>query len=75
MKIKQEILSLESDDTNFDYAEFLKTYDPEKEYTDSDESSSEADMSYPKFCPPFFFFLLACPNQSQLVTIWTPHTF
>jgi hypothetical protein len=69
MKIKQEILSLESDDTNFDYAEFLKTYDPEKEYTDSDESSSEADMSYPKFCPPFFFFLLACPNQSQLVTI------
>jgi hypothetical protein len=48
MKIKQEILSLESDDTNFDYAEFLKTYDPEKEYTYSYESLLEVDKESPE---------------------------
>jgi hypothetical protein len=42
MKVQQEVLSSESDDTNSDYAEFLRTYDPEKEYSDSSDSSSEA---------------------------------
>jgi hypothetical protein len=46
--VKQEVLTSESDDTDSDYAEFLKTYDPEKEYSDSDESSSEADPESPE---------------------------
>jgi hypothetical protein len=48
MKVQQEVLSSESDDTDSDYAEFLRTYDPEKEYTDSSESSSEADKESPE---------------------------
>jgi hypothetical protein len=40
-KIKKEVLTSDSDETYFDYAEFLKTYDPEKEYSDSSDSSSE----------------------------------
>ncbi|KAK2368565.1 hypothetical protein QL285_081750 [Trifolium repens] len=36
--VKQEVVTSEYDDTDTDYVEFLKTYDPEKEYSDSDES-------------------------------------
>jgi hypothetical protein len=39
LKFKQEVLTSESDETNSDYAEFLKTYDPEKEFSDSYDSS------------------------------------
>ncbi|KAK2368563.1 hypothetical protein QL285_081748 [Trifolium repens] len=46
--VKQEVVTSESDDTDSDYAEFLKTYDPEKEYSDSDESPSEADPESPE---------------------------
>jgi hypothetical protein len=46
--VKQEVLTSESDDTDSDYAEFLKTYDPEKEYSDSDESPSEVNQESPK---------------------------
>jgi hypothetical protein len=43
LKINQEVLTSESDETDSDYAEILRTYDPEKEYPDSSDSSSEAD--------------------------------
>ncbi|MCI45346.1 hypothetical protein A2U01_0066585, partial [Trifolium medium] len=35
--IKQEVLSSESDETDSDYADILKTYDPSKEYSDSED--------------------------------------
>jgi hypothetical protein len=38
LKIKQEVLTSYSD-----YAEFLKSYDPEKDYSDSSDSSSLDD--------------------------------
>jgi hypothetical protein len=41
-------LNSESGDTDSDYVEFLKTYNPEKEHIDSDESSSEADKESPE---------------------------
>jgi hypothetical protein len=34
--VKQEVVSSESDSTDSDYAEFLRTYDPEKESSDSE---------------------------------------
>ncbi|KAK2382611.1 hypothetical protein QL285_070133 [Trifolium repens] len=34
--VKQEVLTSESDSTDSDYAEFLRTYDPEKESSDSE---------------------------------------
>jgi hypothetical protein len=34
--VKQEIVTSESDSTDSDYAEFLRTYDPEKESSDSE---------------------------------------
>ncbi|MCI64407.1 hypothetical protein A2U01_0085665, partial [Trifolium medium] len=37
LKIKQEVLSSDSDETDSDYAEFLNTYDPSKEDSDSSE--------------------------------------
>ncbi|MCI55538.1 hypothetical protein A2U01_0076789, partial [Trifolium medium] len=37
LKIKQEVLTSESDKTDSDYAEFLKTYDHSKEDSDSSE--------------------------------------
>jgi hypothetical protein len=43
LKIKQEVLPSDSEETNSDYAQFLKTYDPEKEYSDSSDSISEDD--------------------------------
>ncbi|WJX28848.1 hypothetical protein P8452_17519 [Trifolium repens] len=48
LKVKQEVLTAESDGTDSDYAEFLRTYDPGKEYADSSESSSKADKESPK---------------------------
>jgi hypothetical protein len=39
LKVKQEVLTSESDETVSDYAEFLRTYDPKKEYSDSSYSS------------------------------------
>jgi hypothetical protein len=36
MIIKQEVLTSESDDTDSDYADFLRTYDLEKESSDSE---------------------------------------
>jgi hypothetical protein len=48
LKIKQEVLTSNSDETESDYAEFPRTYDPEKEYSDSSDSSSEADNESPK---------------------------
>ncbi|MCI30836.1 hypothetical protein A2U01_0052047, partial [Trifolium medium] len=37
LQTKQEVIEIssESDDTDSDYAEFLKTYNPEEEYLDS----------------------------------------
>jgi hypothetical protein len=43
LKVKQGVLTLESDDTDFNYAEFLRTYDLKKEYSDSSNSSLKAD--------------------------------
>ncbi|MCI24376.1 hypothetical protein A2U01_0045559, partial [Trifolium medium] len=37
LKIKQEMLTSESDETDSDYAVFLKAYDPSKEDSDSSE--------------------------------------
>ncbi|MCI45402.1 hypothetical protein A2U01_0066641, partial [Trifolium medium] len=37
LKVKQEVVSSESDETDFDWAEFLKTYDLSKENSDSSE--------------------------------------
>ncbi|MCI41970.1 hypothetical protein A2U01_0063204, partial [Trifolium medium] len=37
LKIKQEVQSSESDKIDSDYAEFLKTYDPNKEDSDLSE--------------------------------------
>jgi hypothetical protein len=34
--VKQEVVSSESDSADSDYAEFLRTYDPEKESSDSE---------------------------------------
>ncbi|KAK2382367.1 hypothetical protein QL285_069909 [Trifolium repens] len=34
--VKQEVVSSESDSTDSDYAEFLRTYDPEKESSNSE---------------------------------------
>ncbi|KAK2396436.1 hypothetical protein QL285_058090 [Trifolium repens] len=49
--IKQEVVMSESDDTDSDYAEFLRTYDPEKESSDFEnyivllDSASSAGLS------------------------------
>ncbi|KAK2369391.1 hypothetical protein QL285_082529 [Trifolium repens] len=49
--VKQEVVSSESDSTDSDYAEFLRTYDPEKESSDSEnyivllDSASSAGLS------------------------------
>ncbi|WJX17606.1 hypothetical protein P8452_07498 [Trifolium repens] len=48
VKVKQEVLSSDSDETDSNYAEFLRTYDPEKESTNSSDSSSEAVNESPK---------------------------
>ncbi|KAK2381803.1 hypothetical protein QL285_069387 [Trifolium repens] len=49
--VKQEVVSSESDSTDSDYAEFLRTYDPEKESSNSEncivllDSASSAGLS------------------------------
>ncbi|KAK2389836.1 hypothetical protein QL285_063398 [Trifolium repens] len=49
--VKQEVVSSESDCTDSDYAEFLRTYDPEKESSNSEnyiillDSASSAGLS------------------------------
>jgi hypothetical protein len=48
LKVKQEVLSSVSAETDSDNAEFLRTYDPKKEYLDSSESSSEANQESPR---------------------------
>ncbi|MCI37640.1 hypothetical protein A2U01_0058864, partial [Trifolium medium] len=45
LKIKQEVVTSESDETDSDWAEYLKTYDPSKE----DSDSSEEDMTKESF--------------------------
>ncbi|MCH92353.1 hypothetical protein A2U01_0013291, partial [Trifolium medium] len=42
LKIKQEVLISDSDETDSDYAEFLKTYDPSEEYSDSSNDDKES---------------------------------
>jgi hypothetical protein len=48
LKVKQEVLTSESNDTDSDYTEFIRTYDPEKECADSSKSSSEAEKESPE---------------------------
>ncbi|KAK2356525.1 hypothetical protein QL285_093854 [Trifolium repens] len=49
--VKQEVVSSESDSTDVDYAEFLRTYDPENESSNSEnyivllDSASSAGLS------------------------------
>ncbi|KAK2396339.1 hypothetical protein QL285_057996 [Trifolium repens] len=50
--IKQEVVDSDSDEIDSDYAEFLRTYDPEKESSDSEknyiillDSASSAGLS------------------------------
>jgi hypothetical protein len=42
------VLTSYSDETDSNYAAFLKTYDPENEYSDSYDSSAEDDKEYIK---------------------------
>jgi hypothetical protein len=43
LRIKQEVRISDSDEIDFNYAEFLKTYDLEKEYSNSSDYYSEDD--------------------------------